>query len=157
MLGIVDDLGGMRGAKGDRVADHPQVLVERDAENVMHMEVPALPHDRDRRRARADQGLHPLIVFGGDVAPPGHPERRDLRVLQIQVAHCAEVGGILGVGKGIAPLDIVKSRLVEPGRDQQLVLKREIDSLALAAVAQRRVVDEDSRHYSRVCLRDQRL
>ena len=146
MLGVVDDFGRLRGAKGDRVADHPQVLVERDTENIMHVQVPALAHDGDRGRARADQGLHPLIVLGGDVAAPGHAEGGDLGVLQIQVAHRAEIGSILGVGKRIAPLDIVKSRFVEPRRDEQLVLKREIDSLALAAVAQCGVVNEDSRH-----------
>ena len=38
------------------------------------------------------------------------------------------------------------AELVEPARDEQLVLQREVDALALAAVAQRRVVDVDSRH-----------
>ena len=93
-----------------------------------------------------DQRLHPLIVLGGDVSAPGHAEGGDFRVLQIQVAHRAKVGGVLGVGKRITSFDIVESRFVEPGRDQQLVLKREIDSLTLAAVAQRGVVNEDSRH-----------
>ena len=87
-----------------------------------------------------------MIVLGGDVAPPGHAEGGDLGVRQIQVAHRAKVGGVLGVGERIAPLDIVEARLVEPGRDQQLVLEREIHPLALAAVAQRRVVNEDSCH-----------
>ena len=111
MLGVVNHFGHMRSAKGDRVADHPQVFVERDAQNIVHVQVPALPHDRDRGRARADQGLHPLIVLGGDVAAPGHPEGRDFRVLQIQVADRAEVGRVLGVGKRIAALDIVESQL----------------------------------------------
>ena len=114
----------------------------------MHMQVPALAHDRDRGGARADQGLHPLVVLGGDIAAPGHPEGGNLRVLQIQIADRAEIRRILGVGKRIASFDIVKSRFVEPRRDEQLVLKREIDSLALAAVAQRGVVNEDSRHSS---------
>ena len=79
------------------------------------------------------------------------PKAATLACFRSQVADRAEIGGVLGVGKRIAPLDIVKPRFVEPCRDEQLVLKREIDSLTLAAVAQCGVVNEDSRHGFGIC------
>ena len=42
----------------------------------------------------------------------------NFRVLEIEIAQRAEIGGILGVGKGIPPLDIVESQFVEPRRDE---------------------------------------
>ena len=48
VLGVVDDLGDPAGAEGDRVGDHPAVLFERDAEDLGHLEIPALADDRDR-------------------------------------------------------------------------------------------------------------
>ena len=37
-----------------------------------------------------DQGLHPVIVLGGDVAATGHSEGGDLGVLQFQIADVRE-------------------------------------------------------------------
>ena len=149
MLGVVDDFGRMRGAKGHRVADHPQVLFERDAQNIMNVQVPALAHDRDRAVVR--RSTRAFIPWSSSAATSRRrviPKAATFACFNVQVAHRAEIGGVLGVGKRIAPFDIVESRFVEPRRDEQLVLKREIDSLALAAVAQRGVVNEDSRHGS---------
>ena len=114
------------------------------------MQVPALADDRDDRRPRVDQGLHPDVVLGRDVAPPGHAEGGDPGVLQVEVADRAEVGGVLGVRERIAPLDVVNPSFIEPRRDQQLVLEREVDPLALAAVAQGRVVNEEFASWLRV-------
>src|SRR6185437_3915320 len=53
---------------------------------------------------------------------------------------------VLGVGEGITPFNIVDAQFVEPLGDPQLVLEREVDPLALASVAQGRVVDRDPSH-----------
>ncbi len=57
-----------------------------------------------------------------------------------------EVLGVLLVRQRIAPFDEVEAQLVEPLGDQQLVLQRKVDAFALAAVAERRVVDLDATH-----------
>ena len=88
----------------------------------------------------------PVSSRPGDVLAAGHAEGGDLGVLQRQLADLLEVLGVLGVGERIAALDVVDAQLVEPARDEQLVLEREVDALALAAVAQRRVVDLDACH-----------
>ena len=136
----------MAARKATESAIIAQVLVERDAEDLGGLEVPALADDRDRRRPCFDQGLHPGVVLGGDSLAAGHPEGGDAGVLELEVADRAEVGGVFGVGEGIAAFDVVDPQLVEPRGDQQLVLEREVDPLALAAVAQSRVVDRDPRH-----------
>src|SRR5262249_44300213 len=53
---------------------------------------------------------------------------------------------VLGVGQRVTALDEIHAEVVEPAGEVQLVLQREVDALALAAVAQRRVVDVDARH-----------
>ena len=116
MLGVVDHLAAVRRAEGDRVGDHPQVLVERDAEDLVDVQVPALADDRDDRRAGVDQGLHADVVLGGDVAAPGHAEGGDPGVLQLEVADRAEVGGVLGVGERITALDVVEAQLRRAAR-----------------------------------------
>ncbi len=146
VLGVVDDLGDPAGAEGDGVGDHPAVFFERDAEDLGRLEVPALADHGDDRRPRADQGLHPGIVLGGDVAAAGHPEGGDLAVRQVEVARGAEERLVLGVGEGIAPLDVVDAQLVEPLGDPEFVLEREVDPFPLAPVAQGRVVDRDPSH-----------
>ena len=76
----------------------------------MDVQVPGLADDRHDRGPGGDQGLHSLVVLGGDVAAPGHAEGGDLRVLQGKVADRLEIGRVLGVGEGIAPFDIVNSQ-----------------------------------------------
>ena len=56
VLGVVDHLGDVRGEEGDRVGDHPQVLVERDAQDLAGLEVPALADDRHGRGRRRRPG-----------------------------------------------------------------------------------------------------
>ena len=82
-----------------------------------------------------DQGAHPGVVLGRDPLAPGHPEGGDPGVLEVEVADLAEVGGVLGVGERVAPLDVVDPEPVEAGGDRELVLEREVHPLALAAVA----------------------
>ena len=50
---------------------------------------------------------------------------------------------VLGVGAGPAAFDVVEADLVQARGDAQLVGQREDHALALGAVAQRGVVEED--------------
>ena len=146
VLGVVDDLADVGGEKADRVANHREVLSQRDAEDLGGLEVPALSDNGHRGGFGLDQRLHSDVVLRGDSLAARHSKRRDLGVLEVEVAHSAEVGGILGVGEGIAPFDVVDPEAIELQRDQELVLEREVDPLTLAAVAQGCVVDRNPRH-----------
>ena len=83
---------------------------------------------------------------GVAVLAAGHAERGDLGVLERQLADLLEILEVLRVGKRIAAFDEVDAELVELARDEQLVLQREVDAFALAAVAERGVVNEDAGH-----------
>jgi hypothetical protein len=67
-------------------------------------------------------------------------------VLEVEFAHRAEVLGVLRVRQRVAALDVIDADLVESLGQQQLVLQREVHALALAAVAERGVVDADAAH-----------
>src|SRR5205807_8100973 len=77
---------------------------------------------------------------------PGHAERSHFGMAQSQLARLAKVLEVLGIGKRITALDIVHAQLVKPARDEQLILERKVDALALAAVAQRCIVNANACH-----------
>ena len=66
------------------------------------------------------------------------PQRQFLQLLKILE--------VFRVGEGVAALDEIDPQLVQAGGDVQLVQQREVDALALAAVAEGRVIDEDAAH-----------
>jgi len=92
----------------------------------------------------ADEGLHAGIVRGFDAAAAGHAEGADLRVLQLHLAHVAEERRVFRVRQWESAFDVIHAELVELLRDHHLVLKREVEPLALRAVAKGRVVDLDA-------------
>ena len=85
--------------------------------------------------------------FGSSVGPvramAGRAERRQPRGLPAHRPGRGEELDVLGVGARPAALDVGHAVLVEHPGDAQLVGERERDVLALGAVAQRRVVEDD--------------
>src|SRR5262249_30790866 len=110
------------------------------------MQVPRLTDDGDERRLRVEQRLQAGIVGRRGVLSTGHAERRDFRVLERKLADFLKVLEVLRVRERVAALDEIDAEFVELARDQQLVFEREVPPLALAAVAERRVVNENAGH-----------
>src|SRR5437660_1188780 len=75
-----------------------------------------------------------------------HAEGGDLSVFERQLADLLKMLEVLGIGERVAALDVVEGKLIKAARDEQLVLQREVDALALTAVAQGGVVDLDACH-----------
>ena len=146
MFGVVDHAPPLGPQIGDRVADHRQVFLRADAEDFAHVQVPAFADQRDDFGLRIAERLHADVFFGGDSLSARHSEGGDLRVLERQVGDALEILGVFRIRQGIAPFDEVEPELVELGGDRKLVLEREVDPFALAAVAERRVVDLDAGH-----------
>ena len=89
----------------------------------------------------------PGSSLGRHAAAARHAEGADLGVLRASArATRWKYSASFALRQRIAPFDVVEAQLVEPLGDQQLVLQREADAFALAAVAKRRVVDLDGRH-----------
>ena len=117
------------------------------------MQVPRLANDDTNLRLRVPQRDHADVVFGSRSTSPRHAERRDRRMLQVEVSRSREVFGVLRIRKWITPFDEVKAQLIQPLRDEQFVLEREVHPLALAAVAKGRIVDLNASHLpDRFCL-----
>ena len=72
------------------------------------------------------------------------PKAQIASVLEPRFLHALKELGVFLVRQRIAPFDEVEAQIVEPLGDQQLVLQRKVDPFALAAVAERRVVDLDA-------------
>ncbi len=146
MLGVINHLATLGDQKRNRIGKHRQVFRQLDPQHFTHMKIPRLANHRADRRQRISQSPHPRVVLGGYATTPSHPKGRHLDVLEIKIADRVEVLGVLRVRQRIAALDVVEAKRIQTQRDLQLVLEREIDPLALAAVSQRRVVDLDAWH-----------
>ncbi len=144
MFGIVDHAAPLGPQEGDRVADHGEVFFLAHREHVADVEIPTLADERHHLCAGVAEGQHADVFFRGRRFAARHAESHHLRVLKRQVGHALEILGIFLVGKRIAAFDEIEPQLVELGRDQQLVLQRKVNPLALTAVAKRRVVDLNS-------------
>ena len=79
VLGVVDDLLALLDAEPHRVADHREVLLARDAHDLVEVQVPGLADERDHRREAVDQHAQRLVVGGAHVLAARHAERRDAR------------------------------------------------------------------------------
>ena len=130
----------------DRVGDHQDVLIEGRAEHLGDVHVPGLADDGDDGRTGIDKGLEADVALRVGILAACHAERGQLGVLPGNLADFLKVLEVLGIGKRIAPFDVIDAEVVEAARDEQLVLQREIDALALAAVAESRVVNLDACH-----------
>ncbi len=143
MLGVVDHLAAAVDDEADRVRDHVEVLLRRGAEHLDDVEQPALAEDRHDRRLGRDQLAQVRVVLGPVRAVARRAEGRQLRALPADVARSLEELDVLRVRAGPAALDVGHPELVEHPRDAQLVGERQRDVLALRAVAERGVVEDD--------------
>ena len=143
VFGVVDHLPTLLAEEGDRLADHGEVFFERHAQHVGDVEIVRLADDGDDGGAGVEQGLHAGVVGGLHAATAGHAEGAELGVLQRLRDEPLKELGVLGVRQGIATFDEVEAEVVEPPRDQHLVLKGKADAFALGAVAEGRVVKFD--------------
>ena len=112
-------------------------------EDLGDVEQPALAEDRHDRRLGGDELAQVRVVGRLVRAMPGHAERGELRALPAHRPGGGEELDVLRVRARPAALDERHAELVEHPRDPQLVGERQGDVLALRAVAQRRVVEDD--------------
>ena len=145
VLGVVDDALALRDEERDGLLDHREVVLAVDADDLLQVQTPGLAHDRaDGREA---VGQHPQGGIGvrRQVAAPGHPERRDLRGLELLAGEQAEELDLLRVRRREPGLDEVQAEPVEGVRHAQLLRCRQRQPLTLHPVAQGGVVELDHR------------
>jgi hypothetical protein len=143
VLGVEEDRTALRLQVRDGVAHHAHVLLEGGAQRLGDVDVPRLAEDADRLAPGLQQGAQARVVLGGGVLGAGHPERRDLRGLELEVAGTLEELDIFGVRSRESALDVVHAEQVEALGNAQLVLDGEREALALGPVSQCGVVEGD--------------
>ena len=143
VFGVVNQTGHARGEVADGVGDDLKILLVTQAQGLGHVQPPGLPEDCDDRSLRTQQRLDARVIIARKILPPRRAEGRQARVAQLERAGALEEFHVARVRAGPAALDEVHAERVEVLADAALVLDREVDPLALRAVAQRRVVDFD--------------
>jgi hypothetical protein len=146
VLGVVDHALALGDEERDRLGDHRQVLVARDAHDLLEVQPPRLADDRADGREGLGQRAQRRVLLGRHVAPARHPEGGDLGVGEALAGQQLEELEVLGVRAREAGLDEVDAELVQTVGDADLLAGRQRHPLPLHAVAQGRVVELDGAH-----------
>ena len=120
-----------------------------DPERAVHVEIPGLSEDGDRRGFRREQRGTFAILLDRILGKSRGAERRQLGVFQLQALGAREELLVFRIRTGPAAFDIIDAELVEFLRNQEFVLNRKGDGLALRAVPQRRI-ESKNLHLSRL-------
>ena len=143
VLRVVDHALALAHEERHRVRDHPQVLLGVHLRDLLQVKRPRLAHQRADRSEGVGQEPERRVVGGAHVAPPGHAEGRHLGVLEALAGEQLEELLLLGVRRREAGLDEVHAERVERMGHAQLLAGGERHALALHAVTQGGVVDQD--------------
>ena len=135
----------------DRVTDHRDAFIERGAQRLGDVVVPALPDDAHTPDIRVDEVAQGVVAVDLALDPTRRTERDQRAGVQRELRrHTTEELVVLGIRTRPPGLDVVHAQPVELLGDPELVLDGERDALELRAVPQRRVVDLDR---ARDCVR----
>jgi len=149
MLRVVDDLPPVRLQVGDGIADHGQVLRERDVQDLPDMQVPGLSEDGHRRRFRPNDGGQVRAFFRQGVRLSRAAEGGEAGMPEAGLLGQFEEPCIFRIGAGPSPFDIMKARLVKPLGNPQFLLRGEVDLFSLGPVPERRVINQDAGFFHR--------
>ena len=145
VLGVVDHALALGDEEGHRLADHGQVLVAADLDDLLEVQAPGLADERADRRERLGDDPQRGVVLGARVAAAGHAEGAHVGP-QALVLEPLEQLGLLRVRGREAGLDERDAEVVEHVRHAHLLLHGQRHAVALHAVAQGGVVDRDPGH-----------
>ncbi len=143
VLGVEDRPLALRDEERDRLGDHREVLLARDAQHLLDVQHGALADERDHGREALGEHPQAVIAVGRDAAPPRHAEADDLGVVEPLTGEQVEQLLLLGVRGRESGLDQVDAEHVEAMHDAHLLLRGEAHAPAAHAVAERGVVELD--------------
>jgi hypothetical protein len=144
MLRIEEDAPPLCPEERDRVAHHRDAFVQVGPQRLGHVQIPRLADQADHLGAGVEQIAEHLGILGTLARPSGHPERRQLRVLERLLRREPEELGVARVRAGPPALDVGEPNLIEPVQDPQTVLDGVGEVRLLGAVTERRVVELDA-------------
>lgn len=123
------------------VFDEFQILGERNAQCIRHLERPTFAEERDGRGTGLQKRLQ-IFVFPDRIAGfPRRAERDNRRIPKRHGFDLSEELNVLGIRSGPSALDEMHTKFIELMRDAKLILDGEADVLRLGPIPQRRIVD----------------
>ena len=146
VLGVEQHALALSDEERDRLADHLQVLLARDAHDLLDVQDRGLSDERAHRREGLRQDPQPLVCISGHLAAACHPERDDLGVIEMLVGEKPEQLLLLRIRRWKAGLDHVHAQRVERVHDAKLLISGEAHAAAAHPVAQGGVVELDVGH-----------
>src|ERR1700722_1714962 len=105
------------------------------------MEIPGLTDDAGDRRIGAQHQLQVAIGRRLYAGAAGRAEGGDPRMAELEPFNLFEEGGVALVRAGPSALDIVDAQIIETFGNLELVVDRKRNVLALASIAQGRVIN----------------
>ena len=122
MLGVIKDLRGPGFQVFERVVNELEVLLERDAQGLMDMEIPGLAEDGDCVRLGLNQGTDILVLVRRDLGATGGAEGGDLCLGKLFLLDILEKGNILGIAPRPPSLDVMDADFIQLVGNADLVL-----------------------------------
>ena len=145
MLSVEEDALAGRHEEANRLSDHREILLRRDAYDLLDVEHRGLAYKRHDWRNRSGKDLQAFVIFSGAVAATRHPECDDLGVAKWRRCEELEQLGFLWVGGREAGLNHVDTERIEALYDTQLLLRRQAHSAATHSITEGRVVELNRR------------
>lgn len=87
--------------KAQRLANHVQILVERGADDVSHVKIPALAENHDHRCIGQQQRLNIAVLLGRNVTATGTAKGRQLGVFQSNILRPGKKLEVAGFEPGL--------------------------------------------------------
>ena len=143
MLCIVPDTDAMLGEVGNAFADDAQVFLTGAAQHLLHVQDGAFAEDGHHVHTTGKQCGQSGIALGLFTGTDGGAKGHQLGVAQALAAELCKEGCVLGIGGGVAALDVLHAQVVQRQGDALFILQGEGDALRLRTVAQGGVQELD--------------
>jgi hypothetical protein len=136
MLRVVKHFAPFAFQIAHRIADHREIFLRRDFENMRDMQRPGLADHADHRRLRIQQRFYLRVFFDLGVSATRHTESRKFSVLPSPLRRFREKLRVLRIAPRPTAFDVVDSELIELFRHANFIEHRERNSCALRSVAE---------------------
>src|SRR6185437_328639 len=114
-----------------------------NSKSAADVKIPGLAKDGDDRCLSADQFGYVRVLIHRVLRKAGCPEGGEARVFEIEALGALEEFFVFWIGARPATLDVVDTNFVQLRRNQQFVVNRERNRLALRAIPQRGIERKD--------------
>ena len=140
MLGVKEHPPAALRQKRHRIRNHSQIFFQRCLQHALHMQIPALAHQRSHIGFGGEQRGEIGVVRGADIGVARAAESRQRGMPQPQRLGALKELRVARIGSGPSPLNEMNAQLIQLAADRQLILHRQRYALPLRAIPQRSVI-----------------